>query len=172
MAVLGLVASAAGVNPLMWVVDDAQWLDRASVQTIGFVSRRLHAERVVIVMAARDTSDDVELAGLPELRLGGLGVDDAGALFDSVAGPVDATVRDRILAEARGNPLALLELPRAWTTAELVEGLSGSDPIALTGKLELAFAKRLAELPPADPNASGAGRRRTPGRPRAAVGRR
>ena len=91
----GSSRAAARVNPLMWVVDDAQWLDRASVQTIGFVSRRLHAERVVIVMAARDTSDDVELAGLPELRLGGLGIDDAGALFDSVAGPVDATVRDR-----------------------------------------------------------------------------
>jgi DNA-binding CsgD family transcriptional regulator len=148
MAVLGLVASAARVNPLMWVVDDAQWLDRASVQTIGFVSRRLHAERVVIVMAARDTTDDGELEGLPELRLGGLGPDDAGELFDSVAGPVDATVRDRILAETRGNPLALLELPRAWTTAELVEGLSGSDRIPLSGKLELAFAKRLAELPP------------------------
>ena len=98
MAVLGLVASAAGANPLMWVVDDAQWLDRASVQTIGFVSRRLQTERVVIAMAARDTGDDGELAGLPELRLGGLGVDDAGALFDSVAGPVDAAVRDRILA--------------------------------------------------------------------------
>ena len=149
MAVLGLVASAARVNPLMWVVDDAQWLDRASVQTIGFVSRRLQTERLVIVMAARDTSEAGELAGLPEIRLGGLGVHDAGKLFDSVAGPVDATVRDRILAEARGNPLALLELPRAWTTAELVEGLSGSDHIPLSGKLEHAFAKRLADLPPA-----------------------
>ncbi len=149
MAVLGLVASAARVNPLMWMVDDAQWLDRASVQTIGFVSRRLQTERVVIVMAARDTGEDGELAGLPELRLGGLGVDDAGALFDSVVTePVDATVRDRILAETRGNPLALLELPRAWTTAELVEGLSGSNRIPLSGKLELAFTKRLAELPP------------------------
>jgi DNA-binding CsgD family transcriptional regulator len=148
MAVLGLVASAAGVNPVMWVVDDAQWLDRASVQTIGFVSRRLRTERVVIAMAARDTSDDGDLAGLPELRLGGLGVDDAGELFDSVAGPVDAAVRARILAEARGNPLALLELPRAWTTAEVVEGLSGSDRVPLSGKLELAFATRLAELPP------------------------
>jgi hypothetical protein len=149
MAVLGLVARAAGVNPLLWVVDDAQWLDRASVQTIAFVSRRLDSERIVIVMAARDPSDDGELAGLPELRLSGLGVADAGELFDSVAGPVDATVRDRILVETRGNPLALLELPRAWTTAELVEGLAGSDRIPLSGKLELAFAKRLAELPPA-----------------------
>ena len=149
MAVLGLVASAAGVNPVMWVVDDAQWLDRASVQTIGFVSRRLQTERVVIAMAARDTGDDGELAGLPELRLGGLGVEDAGELFDSVAGPVDAAVRARILAEARGNPLALLELPRAWTTAEVVEGLSGSDRVPLSGRLELAFATRLAALPPA-----------------------
>jgi DNA-binding CsgD family transcriptional regulator len=149
MAVLGLVASAASLNPLIWVVDDAQWLDRASVQTIGFVSRRLQTERVVIAMAVRDTSEDGELAGLPELRLGGLGMDDAGELFDSVAEPVDGAVRDRILAEARGNPLALLELPRTWTTAELVEGLAGSDRIPLSGKLELAFAKRLAGLPPA-----------------------
>jgi len=149
MAVLGLVACAARVHPLLWVIDDAQWLDRASVQTIVFVSHRVQHERVVVVMAARDTSDDLEFEGLPELRLGGLGVDEAGELFDSVAGPVDAAVRDRILAEARGNPLALLELPRAWTTAELVEGLSGSDRIPLSGKLELAFATRLAELPAA-----------------------
>ena len=136
-------------QPVVWIVDDAQWLDRSSVQTIGFVSRRLLAERVVIVIAARDTGEDGELAGLPELRLAGLSTEDAGTLFDSVvAGPTDPAVRDRIIAETRGNPLALLELPRAWTTAELVEGLAESARVPVTGHLELAFAKRLGELPP------------------------
>ena len=129
MAVLDLIAMAAQGQPVMWIVDDAQWLDRSSVQTIGFVSRRLLAERVVIVIAARDTGEDGELAGLPELRLAGLGTEDAGTLFDSVVtGPTDPAVRDRIIAETRGNPLALLELPRAWTAAELVEGLAESAP--------------------------------------------
>ena len=79
----------------------------------------------------------------------GLGTEDAGTLFDSVVtGPTDPAVRDRIIAETRGNPLALLELPRAWTAAELVEGLAESARVPLTGHLELAFAKRLGELPP------------------------
>jgi DNA-binding CsgD family transcriptional regulator len=147
-AVLDLVATVAHEQPLLWLVDDAQWLDRASLQTIGFVSRRLLAERVVIVVAERDAVEDGDLAGLPEIRLGGLRAEDAGKLLDSVvSGPTDPSVRDRIIAETRGNPLALLELPRAWTTAELVEGLSESACVPLTGHLELAFAKRLGELP-------------------------
>jgi DNA-binding CsgD family transcriptional regulator len=149
VAVLDLVAVAAQEHPLMWIVDDAQWLDRSSIQTIGFVSRRLLAERIAVVIAARDSSVDAELAGLPEIRLEGLAPDDAGRLFDSVVtGPTDPVVRDRIISETRGNPLALLELPRAWTAAELVEGLSESAPVPLTGRLELAFAKRLRTLPP------------------------
>jgi DNA-binding CsgD family transcriptional regulator len=149
MAVLDLVAMVAQRQPVMWIVDDAQWLDRSSVQTIAFVSRRLLAEPIVIVIGARNTGDDGELAGLPELRLAGLSTEDAGTLFDSVVtGPTDPAVRNRIIAETRGNPLALLELPRAWTTAELVEGLPESDRLPLTGHLELAFAKRLGELPP------------------------
>jgi DNA-binding CsgD family transcriptional regulator len=148
MAVLDLVATMAGEQPLVWLVDDAQWLDRSSIQAISFVSRRLIAERIVIVIAARHSRDDGDLAGLPEIRLGGLPAEDAGTLLDSVVtAPTDLQVRDRIIAETRGNPLALLELPRAWTAAEVVEGLSESDHGPLTGRLELAFAKRLTELP-------------------------
>jgi DNA-binding CsgD family transcriptional regulator len=149
IAALDLVATAAQKQPIVWLVDDAQWIDRASMQAIAFVGRRLLAERVVILIATRDVSDEDELAGLPELRLGGLNTEDAGRLFDLVvSGPTDPLVRDRIISETRGNPLALLELPRAWTTAELVEGLSDAAGIPLTGRLESAFAKRLRELPP------------------------
>jgi DNA-binding CsgD family transcriptional regulator len=149
IAALDLVATAADTQPILWLIDDAQWIDEASMQAIGFLCRRLLAESVVILIATREVSDENELAGLPELRIGGLNAEDAGRLFDLVvSGPTDPLVRDRILSETRGNPLALLELPRAWTTAELVEGLPGSDSSPLTGRLESAFAKRLRELPP------------------------
>jgi len=149
IAALDLVAAAAAEQPVIWLIDDAQWIDQASMQAIGFVCRRLLAERVAIVIATRGISDQGELAGLPELQIGGLNTEDAGRLFDLVvSGPTDPLVRDRILTETRGNPLALLELPRAWTTAELVEGLPGADSSSpLTGRLESAFAKRLRELP-------------------------
>jgi len=148
IATLDLVATAARKQPILWLIDDAQWIDQASMQAIGFVGRRLLAERIVILIATRDLSDEGEVAGLPELRIGGLNAENAGRLFDSVvSGPTDPLVRDRVISETRGNPLALLELPRAWTTAELVEGLSESAGIPLTGKLEYAFAKRLRELP-------------------------
>jgi DNA-binding CsgD family transcriptional regulator len=149
IAALDLVATVARKQPVVWLVDDAQWIDQASMQAIGFVGRRLLAERVAILIATRDVSGENEFAGLPELRIGGLDTEDAGRLFDSVvSGPTDPLVRDRIIAETRGNPLALLELPRAWTTAELVEGLSEAAGIPLTGRLESAFAERLRELPP------------------------
>jgi DNA-binding CsgD family transcriptional regulator len=149
MAVLDLVAVAAERQPVICIVDDAQWLDRSSLQTVGFVSRRLLAERILFAIASRDTGEDDELAGLPELQLAGLTTEDAGTLFDSVVtGPTDPAVRARIIAETRGNPLALLELPRAWTTAEAVEGLPESAGVHVTGHLELAFTKRLADLPP------------------------
>jgi DNA-binding CsgD family transcriptional regulator len=149
IAALDLVATAAQEQPVVWLIDDAQWIDRASMQAITFVGRRLLAERVVVLIATRDVGDENELAGLPELRLGGLNPGDAGRLFDLlVSGPTDPVVRGRIISEARGNPLALLELPRAWTTAELVEGLPEATGVPLTGRLESAFAKRLRELPP------------------------
>jgi DNA-binding CsgD family transcriptional regulator len=148
MAALELACAVAGKQPLVWLIDDAQWIDRASVQAIAFVGRRLLTERVVIVVAARDGREENDLAGLPEINVGGLDPDDAGRLFDSVvSGPTDPIVRERIIAETRGNPLALLELPRAWTTAELVEGLSGTSRGPLSGQLERGFAKRLGILP-------------------------
>jgi DNA-binding CsgD family transcriptional regulator len=148
IAVLDLAATVARGGPLLWLVDDAQWLDRATIQALGFVGRRLAAEPVVIAIAARDSTEDADLAGLAQIRLAGLSTEAAGRLLDSVVtGPMDAPVRDRIIAETRGNPLALLELPRAWTAAELVEGLSESAGVPVAGQLEVAFAKRLAELP-------------------------
>ena len=113
LAVLSLLADTAEEQPLICVVDDAQWLDRVSAQTLAFVARRLLAERVGLVFAVRAEGDEHEVAGLPELALAGLGADDARPLLDAtIPGPLDERVRDRILAEAAGNPLALLELPR------------------------------------------------------------
>jgi DNA-binding CsgD family transcriptional regulator len=148
IAALDLVGTAAKKQPVVWLIDDAQWIDQASMQAIGFVARRLLAERVLVLIATRDVSDEDELAGLPELPISGLNTEDARRLFDSVVGgPTDPLVRDRIISETRGNPLALLELPRAWTTAELVEGLAESAGTPLTGRLESAFATRVRELP-------------------------
>src|SRR3984957_10316365 len=111
LAVLGLVSEVAAERPLVCVVDDEQWLDRASVQALGFAARRLAADPAGLGVAARVTG--AELAGLPELAVEGLGEEDARALLDSaLTGPVDARVRDLIVTETRGNPLALLELPR------------------------------------------------------------
>jgi DNA-binding CsgD family transcriptional regulator len=145
LAVLGLLAEAAEQQPVICVVDDEQWLDRASVQVLAFVARRLQAESVGLVLAARQPSND--LAGLPELVLEGLGEDDARTLLDSVLpGPLDAAVRDRILAETRGNPLALLELPRGLTPAQLAGGFF-ADSVPLAGRIVQAFQRRLAALP-------------------------
>src|SRR6202044_3458255 len=104
-------SETARERPLVCVVDDQQWLDHASAQALGFAARRLGADPVGLVFAARVPGE--ELAGLPELAVGGLEEANARALLDSaLAGPLDARVRDQIVAEAEGNPLALLELPR------------------------------------------------------------
>src|SRR5215469_16120681 len=114
LAVLSLLADAAGEQPLVCIVDDAQWLDQVSVQTLAFVARRLLAERVGLVFALRESGDEHELQGLPELVIEGLVAADARRLLDAaIPGLLDSRVRDRILGEAGGNPLALLELPRA-----------------------------------------------------------
>ena len=111
LAVLSLLSEAAEQQPLLCVVDDAQWLDRASALVLAFVARRLLAEPVALVFATREPGE--EFRGLPELAVGGLGEGDARELLGSViGGPLDERVRDRIVAETRGNPLALLELPR------------------------------------------------------------
>ncbi len=148
LAVLNLLAEVAEDQPLLCLIDDAQWLDSVSAQALAFVARRLLAERVALVIAVRTPTDEVDFANLPELVIGGLSAADAGELLDSVLkGPVDPRVRDRIIAEAGGNPLALLELPRAWTTAELADGFAwvGAEPLA--GRLEQGFLRRLETLP-------------------------
>jgi predicted ATPase len=115
LAVLSLLSETARELPLLCVVDDAQWLDRASAQTLAFVARRLLAEKVALVFAARERGD--ELRGLPELLVGGLGDGDARSLLASALRvPLDQQVRDRIVAETRGNPLALLELPQGLSS--------------------------------------------------------
>jgi DNA-binding CsgD family transcriptional regulator len=146
LAVLDLLADRAEERPLICLVDDAQWLDRVSAQTVAFVARRLVAERIAVVAAIREPTDERDFAGLPELTINGVSEADAGQLLDSVVkGPMDPRVRDRIIAETRGNPLALLELPRAWTTAELADGFERSDP--LISRIEEGFDRRLSTLP-------------------------
>jgi hypothetical protein len=146
LAVLSLLSGVAEEQPLICLVDDEQWLDRVSAQVLTFVARRLDAEAVGLVLAARVASDD--LAGLPELVLEGLRDGDAGTLLDSVlAGPLDARVRDCIVAETRGNPLALLELPRGLTPAELAGGFALPDAVPLSGRIEESFRRRLDALP-------------------------
>jgi hypothetical protein len=146
LAVLSLLSEVAEERPLICLVDDEQWLDRASAQALAFVARRLDAESVVLVFAARGTSD--ELAGLPELVVEGLGEGDARALLDSVlTGPLDPCVRHRIVSETRGNPLALLELVRGLTPAELAGGFGLPGAIPLSWRIEDSFRRRLDALP-------------------------
>ncbi|MDV3128609.1 LuxR C-terminal-related transcriptional regulator [Mycobacterium sp. 21AC1] len=150
LAVLSLLAAAADEQPLLCLVDDAQWLDQVSVQTLGFVARRLLAEPVVLVFGARDHGADV-LAGLPELVVNGLSEGDARELLDSVLlGRIDERVRDRIVAETRGIPLALLEVPRNVSASELSGGFghpgrAGVRPSA--GQVEESFIRRIRALP-------------------------
>src|SRR3954465_12653254 len=146
LAALSLLAEVADEAPLLCVVDDSQWLDRASAQALAFVARRLVAESVVMVFGTREPSE--ELRGLPELHVEGLGDSDARALLDSVLkGPLDERVRDRFVAETHGNPLALLELPRGLTPAGLAGGFGVPSAQALSGRIEESFRRRLALLP-------------------------
>ena len=150
LAALSLLSEAAGVRPLVCVIDDEQWLDQASAQALGFAARRLAADQVGLVFVARVPGE--ELAGLPELTVEGLADGDALALLNSaLTGPLDARVRDQIVAESEGNPLALLELPRGITSAELAGGfgLPGArpGPGSLTGRIEDSFRRRLNALP-------------------------
>jgi DNA-binding CsgD family transcriptional regulator len=146
LAVMGLMSEAAGKRPLICVIDDQQWLDRASAQALGFAARRLAAEPIGLVFAARVPGEDV--AGLPELVVGGLPDDDARELLASVlTGPLDAQVRDQIIADTNGNPLALLELPRGLTPAQLAGGFGLSSAVPLDGRIEESFARQLAALP-------------------------
>jgi DNA-binding CsgD family transcriptional regulator len=148
LATLTLLSDLADERPVICVVDDAQWLDRASAQALAFVARRLSAEAVALVFAEREPSR--ELAGLPELAVAGLADHDARALLEAVVtGPLDGRVRDRIVAETRGNPLALIELPHGLTHAELAGGFGLSTGSPLSGHIEANFKRRLGRLPPA-----------------------
>ena len=146
LAVVGLLSETAGERPLVCVVDDQQWLDHASAQALGFAARRLAAEPVGLVFAARVPGKDV--AGLPELVVEGLAEDDAQELLKSVlTGPLDPRVRDRIIADTHGNPLALLELPRGLTPAQLTGGFGISSAVPLDGRIEESFGRQLEALP-------------------------
>ncbi len=146
LAVLGLLSDAAEEQPLLCLVDDEHWLDDASAQALGFAARRLDAESVGLVVAARQPSG--HMAGLAELVIEGLRDDDARALLDSVlTGPLDSRVRDRIVAETRGNPLALLELPRGLTPAELAGGFGFAGAAPISGRVEDSFRRRVRALP-------------------------
>ncbi|HKE80064.1 MAG TPA: ATP-binding protein, partial [Solirubrobacteraceae bacterium] len=148
LAVLSLLAAAAEVEPLVCLIDDAQWLDGASAQALAFVARRLLAERIAMVFAVREPSDTRELAGLPELAVAGLPDDDARSLLASaMPGRLDERVRDQIVAETRGNPLALLELPRGLTPAELAGGFALPDARPLANRVEETFVQRVRALP-------------------------
>ncbi len=146
LAVLSLLSEAAEEQPLLCVVDDAQWLDRASARVLAFVARRLLAERIALVFAARNPIDS--LAGLAELHVKPLGHRDARSLLDSVmTARLDDRVLERIVVETRGNPLALLELPRGLTPAQLAGGFGLTSVLPLSRGIEQSFTRRLARLP-------------------------
>jgi DNA-binding CsgD family transcriptional regulator len=146
LAVLGLLSEAAEERPLLCVVDDAQWLDRASARALAFVARRLLAEKIALVFAAREPGD--VLAGLPELHVLSLGHRDARTLLESaLPAPLDERVLDRIVVETRGNPLALLELPRGLTPTQLAGGFGLPAAVPLSASIEESFTRRLANLP-------------------------
>ena len=148
LAGLTLLSEVAEERPLLCLVDDAHWLDRASAQALAFVARRLGAEGLAVVFAVRDPCDAQGLGGLPELVVEGLGEEDARALLASeIPGGLDERVRDRIVAETRGIPLALLELPRGLTATELAGGFGLLAAHALPGRIELSYLRRLDTLP-------------------------
>ena len=146
LAVLGLLSETAAERPLVCVVDDMQWLDYASAQALGFAARRLAADPVGLVFAARVPGKDV--AGLPELVVAGLAEGDARELLESVlTGPLDARVRDRIIADTHGNPLALLELTSGLTPAQRTGGFGPPGAVPLDGRIEESFGRQLEALP-------------------------
>jgi DNA-binding CsgD family transcriptional regulator len=146
LAVLGLLSEAADAGPLLCVVDDAQWLDRASAETFAFVARRLLAESVVMLFATREHWE--LLAGLPELAVEGLAYADAREFLAAVVpGRLDERVASLLVAETQGNPLALLELPRGMTASQLAGGFGLPRASSVQGRLEESFRKRLELLP-------------------------
>ena len=146
LAVLTLLSDVAEEQPLLCVVDDEQWLDRASADVLAFVARRLDRESVGLIFAARAESD--ELGGLPELVVGGLSDADAAALLDSIlAAPLDPRVRDQIVSETRGIPLGILEVLRDLSPAELAGGFGLAGGVPVPGSIEETFRRRIDALP-------------------------
>ena len=149
LAVLTLLAEAASAAPLVCVVDDVQWLDPESAVVLGFVARRLYAERVVLLFAVRQPAGELPaLAGLPELAIAGL---DEGAALELLAslvpGPLSPAVGARIVAETGGNPLALMEVALELSPAQLAGVELLPEPLPVGGSLEEAFGRRVSRLP-------------------------
>ncbi|PWI19385.1 LuxR family transcriptional regulator [Streptomyces sp. Act143] len=148
LAALNLLAGTAEEHPLLCLIDDLQWLDQASVLTLVFMARRLLAEPIAFVFAGRPGDDMRDLNGFPQLALGGLGESDARALVSAaLPGPLDAAVLDQIIAESQGNPLALLEMTRAWNPADAAGGFALLDAMPPAHRIERVFAGQLQQLP-------------------------
>ena len=149
LATLSLLARTAEERPLLCVIDDAQWLDDASALALGLVARRLLAEPIGLLIGVRESVDVRDWVGIPTLMIGGLSDDDARVLLDSaLPGRLDERVRNRIVAETRGNPLALLELPRGLTPSELAGGFALPDARPLLDRIERSFHRQVRSLPP------------------------
>jgi DNA-binding CsgD family transcriptional regulator len=148
LATLTLLSAVADERPLLCLIDDTQWIDRPSVQALTFAARRLVAEPVGLLFAARETGEEHGLGGLRDLAVPGLYRDDAQALLASIiTGPMDESVRERVVAETRGNPLALLELPRSLTAAQLAGGFGLPESGSLAGPIEQSYRTRIDALP-------------------------
>lgn len=148
LAVLSLLAEVAAERPLVCLVDDAQWLDEPTAQVLGFVARRLLAESVFLLLAVREAGEERLLPGLPAMTLEGLTDEDARALLNAaVPGHLDERVRDQIVAETRGNPLGLLDLPKGMSQSELAGGFAIPSSASLSGQLHDSYVKRVRALP-------------------------
>ena len=146
LAVLGLLSEVAEERPFLVVIDDSQWLDRASAQVLGFVARRLQAEPVALVLAARGPGQ--EFTGLPELVVKGLGYLEARELLRrAFPGPLDERTAGQLVAETEGNPLALLELPRGLSAAQLAAGFGLLGAVSVSGRVEQSYRRRVEALP-------------------------
>ena len=147
LAALSLLSEVAEERPLLCAVDDGQWLDEASAVALAFAARRLLSEPVAMVFVTREPIQ--ALSGLPELVIDGVADDVARRLLATgIRGPLDEQVRERIIAEARGNPLALLELPRGLTPAQLAGGFALPDTRPLADRIQQSFLRRVRSLPP------------------------
>jgi DNA-binding CsgD family transcriptional regulator len=147
LALLSLLSNTADEQPLLCLIDDAQWLDQSSAQVLAFVARRLEAESIALLFAVREQSELDEFAGLPSVLLNGLSDAEAAELLTSVvSGPLDGRVRERIVAETGGNPLALLELPRSFSPTELAGGFAVTTS-PLPRRIEESFRRRVERLP-------------------------